>query len=67
MTKLEELHELHFLSLVDGMKEKIRIVITFVALLELTKMQTISIKESTNFNDFVIIKLNNGQDIQFNN
>lgn len=67
LAKLDEIHELHFLSLVDGMKEKIRIVITFVALLELTKMQTISIKESTNFNDFVIIKLNNGQDIQFNN
>ena len=67
LTKLEELPELHFLTLVDGMHEKIRIVITFIALLELAKMQTISIKESANFNDFVIIKLNNGQDIQFNN
>jgi segregation and condensation protein A len=42
------------------MKEKIRIVITFVALLELTKMEKIGIKESTEFNDFVIISMANG-------
>jgi segregation and condensation protein A len=66
-TRLDEISELHFLSLVDGMNEKIRIVITFVALLELAKMGMIGIKESTNFNDFVIIRLNNGQDIQFDN
>ena len=52
--------EIHFLSLVHGMKEKIRIVITFVALLELTKMEKIRIKESTEFNDFVIISMVNG-------
>ena len=52
--------EIHFLSLVHGMKEKIRIVITFVALLELTKMEKIGIKESTEFNDFVIISITNG-------
>jgi len=42
------------------MREKIRIVITFVALLELTKMERIGIKESTEFNDFVIIGRDNG-------
>jgi segregation and condensation protein A len=52
--------EIHFLSLVHGMKEKIRIVITFVALLELAKMQLINIKESIEFNDFVIYGVNNG-------
>jgi segregation and condensation protein A len=46
--------EIHFLSLVHGMREKIRIVITFIALLELTKMEKIRIKESPDFNDFVI-------------
>jgi segregation and condensation protein A len=46
--------EIHFLSLVHGMKEKIRIVITFIALLELTKMEKIGIKESPDYNDFVI-------------
>jgi segregation and condensation protein A len=67
LSRLDELTELHFLTIVDGMKEKIRIVITFVALLELTKMGMIGIKESANFNDFVIIRMNNGQDIQLNN
>ena len=42
------------------MKEKIRIVITFVALLELAKMEKIGIKESTDFNDFVIYGIANG-------
>lgn len=56
--KLEETHELHFLSLVNEMKEKIRIVITFIALLELVKMQRISIKESPEFNEFILVKIN---------
>ena len=38
------------------MKEKIRIVITFVALLELVKIGKIGIKVSDNFNDFVLIR-----------
>ncbi|MEO8398463.1 MAG: segregation/condensation protein A [Ignavibacteriaceae bacterium] len=55
-----ENNELHFLNLINDMKEKIRIVITFVALLELTKMGRIGIKESNNFNDFILVKLENG-------
>ncbi|MEJ2614591.1 MAG: segregation/condensation protein A [Ignavibacteriaceae bacterium] len=58
--KLNEYTELHFLKLVEGMNDKIRIVITFIALLELTKTGKIGIKESSNFNDFIILKLNNG-------
>ena len=54
LSRIDEKGEIHFLSLVHGMKEKIRIVITFVALLELTKMEKIGIKESPDFNDFVI-------------
>jgi segregation and condensation protein A len=60
INRLLEIGEIHFLSLVHGMKEKIRIVITFVALLELSKMQRIGIKESPEFNDFVIFSLANG-------
>jgi len=60
MDKLEKAAELSFLSLVEGMNEKIRIVITFVALLELTKMGMVGIKESPNFNDFLLMKLKNG-------
>jgi len=60
LNRIAEKGEIHFLSLVHGMKEKIRIVITFVALLELTKMETIGIKESPDFNDFVIYGKPNG-------
>ncbi len=63
MNIIEKQKELHFLSLVHGMKEKIRIVVTFVALLELVKSGMIGIKESEEFNDFVILKLENGQNI----
>ncbi|MFO7446839.1 MAG: segregation/condensation protein A [Ignavibacteriaceae bacterium] len=61
LNKLEESPELHFLTLVYDMHEKIRIVITFVALLELVKMQRIGIKESPEFNDFVLIKIENNE------
>lgn len=61
MSKIDEYTNLHFLTLVHGMKEKIRVVITFVALLEMVKMQRIGLKESTNFNDFVIYKIDNGK------
>ncbi len=57
---ISEKGEIHFLSLVYGMREKIRLVITFVALLELTKMEKIGIKESNDFNDFVIYGIANG-------
>ena len=66
-SKFEEKQEIHFLTLVEKMREKIRIVVTFIALLELVKMNTIGIKESPNYNDFVIFRINNGQDLQFNN
>ena len=65
--KLKEFKELHFMSLIDGMKEKIRIVITFIAILEMVKMQQIGIRETPDFNEFIIYKIENGQDIQFNN
>ncbi len=60
MDKLDKEAELHFLSMVNEMREKIRIVITFIALLELTKAGMIGIKESSAFNDFVLYKLING-------
>ncbi|HMU42163.1 MAG TPA: segregation/condensation protein A [Ignavibacteriaceae bacterium] len=60
LNKLDENSELHFLSLVYEMHEKIRIVITFIALLELVKAGKIGIKESNNFNDFVVLRLTNG-------
>lgn len=58
--KLEEHKELHFLSIVDDIREKIRLVVTFIALLELTKMGKIGIRESSEFNDFVLYLVVNG-------
>lgn len=57
---LTEQKQIHFLSLVFGMREKIRIVITFIALLELVKAAKIGIKESESNNDFIIYGLPNG-------
>lgn len=55
--RLEKENEVHFMSLVEHMREKIRIVITFVALLELAKSARLVIKESPEFNDFVLVKI----------
>jgi segregation and condensation protein A len=63
MNMIKELTEVHFLNLVKGMNDKVRIVITFVALLELTKIGRIGIKESSNFNDFIIFGLGNGENL----
>ena len=60
LNRVSEKGEIQFLSLVHGMKEKIRIVITFVALLELTKMSKIGIRGSKKYNDFVIYGIANG-------
>ena len=66
-SKFESKPEIHFLTLVENMKEKLRIVVTFVALLELVKSGSIGIKESPDFNDFVLYRIDDGQNIQFNN
>ncbi len=63
MDKLKKFNELHFLSLVDGIRERLKIVVTFIALLELVKSQQIGIKGSEDFNDFVIFVVNNGTNI----
>lgn len=60
LDRVNEMKEIHFLSLIHGMREKIRIVITFIALLELVKMHKIGIKASSNFNDFIMYSVNNG-------
>ena len=56
LDRLDAEIEIHFLSLVENMREKIRIVITFVALLELTKNGRVIIKESPAFNEFILAK-----------
>lgn len=60
MEKVNEMNEVHFLTLVSDIREKIRLVVTFIALLELTKMNKIGLRESNNFNDFVLYRVDNG-------
>ena len=57
---IEDKLEIGFLELVKGMNEKIRIVVTFIALLELTKMGKIGIKAAKDFNNFILYKIANG-------
>ncbi|MCK5458111.1 MAG: hypothetical protein KAI45_13365, partial [Melioribacteraceae bacterium] len=52
--------EVTFLELIEGMVEKLRIVVTFIALLELIKMGKIGIRESSGFNDFILYGLADG-------
>ena len=66
-SQFEDKSEVHFLTIVEKMKEKIRVVVTFIALLELVKMSSVGIKESPNYNDFILYRIENGQDLQFNN
>jgi len=61
--RFNEKSEIHFLSLVENFKEKIRIVVTFIALLELVRASRVGIKESAEFNDFVIFRIGDGLDI----
>lgn len=58
--KLKDYPELHFLNLIEAITEKIRIIVTFIALLELVKVGRINIKTTTSFNDFIIIHKSNG-------
>lgn len=60
LKKIEAEGKVHFLELVLEMKDKIRIVVTFVALLELVKMGKIGIIASHKFNDFYLVRLSNG-------
>lgn len=52
--------EVTFVELITGMVEKLRIVVTFIALLELIKMGKIGLKESEEFNNFIIYGTQNG-------
>lgn len=56
-----------FVSLLKDMTEKIRIVVTFIALLELVKMGRIGLRESEEFNQFELYALEeNGENLQLN-
>jgi len=60
LEKVNYIGPLNFINLVKEIDVKMRIVVTFIALLELIKMGEIGLRESPNFNDFEIYKLDNG-------
>ncbi len=60
LNKVSNNKKLNFIELVKGMQEKIRIIVTFIALLELIKAGKIGLEESPNFNEFVIYGLADG-------
>ncbi len=60
LAKVKEFEKINFINLVKGFTEKMRVVVTFIALLELIKMGKIGLNESTTFNDFEIYNLQNG-------
>ncbi len=57
MNKLEQKGEIDFNELVAGMTEKLRIIVTFIVLLELIKSRVITVIGGEEFNNFVIKKL----------
>ncbi len=56
MELFRDRNEYSFLELVKEMKEKVQLVVTFIALLELIKSQRIRIEIRSQFNDFDIIR-----------
>lgn len=60
LSSLTSANEVNFITLVNGMNEKLRIIVTFIAMLELVKVGRIGLRESGNFNDFIIYGIMNG-------
>lgn len=61
--KLDSKQKLSVVELVRGMREKIKIIVTFISLLELVKMGKVGLEEKNEFNEFAIYKLSDGQSI----
>ncbi len=57
MAKLEHKEFINFIELAEFMTEKLRIIVTFIALLELVKMEKIGLRESETFNQFEIYRI----------
>jgi len=57
LQKLDEKPQINFLILMNELREKIRIIVTFIALLEMVKMGKVEIKSSKDLNDFILIKI----------
>ncbi|MEW6653389.1 MAG: segregation/condensation protein A [Bacteroidota bacterium] len=58
--KLREKPEMSFLELMIDLNDRIRIVVTFIAMLEMVKAGSVGMRESGVLNDFTIYSVNNG-------
>ncbi len=60
LSKLKEKPEMSFLELMVDMRDRIKIVVTFIAMLEMVKDGRIGLRESSTLNDFTIYTTQNG-------
>jgi len=58
--KLGNKNQMSFIDLMIELKDKIRIVVTFIAMLEMVKAGKIGLRESKKLNDFLIYGIANG-------
>ena len=62
--KVSEKKQLLFFELMRELNDKIKIIVTFIAMLEMIKMGRLGLRESHSFNDFELYHLEeNGQDL----
>ncbi len=57
MEKLIFKSSLKFVELVDSLRDKIQLIVTFIAILELVRSGKIGLQESPGFNDFEIVSI----------
>jgi len=60
---IEDKKPVHFLELVSAIHEKIRLVVTFIAMLELIKRHILKVQTSGGFNDFIISKRDQSEEV----
>ncbi len=58
--KIKEKNRFSFIELMKDLNNKIKIIVTFIALLELVKAGRIGLQESNTVNDFILYGLTNG-------
>ena len=56
LSSIDDNKPVHFLELATTIHERLRLVVTFIALLELIKRHVLRIQTSGGFNDFIISK-----------
>ncbi|NOX19574.1 MAG: segregation/condensation protein A [Chlorobi bacterium] len=60
LSRLGDKTKIGFIELVKEIKEKLRIIVTFIAMLEMIKEGVIGLEATPEFNDFSIVKFQNG-------